>query len=335
MYTESGNTTTGRHTFCHQVDGCSTLLASDPFCLCKSFSYKAYLGTKAKRSAPINQQPRTKERRTDKTLTNRASIAHRVPPFGLSGVSFVRASESFSRTGIFAASPVGCLGFPGHALHEKQLQRQKSGSPLVSSQERRVGLVPRVNRTFCSHIGLHRTSLVRASEESFRTVLYDALGGTRDGCPLGESFGVPSCFSPPRHAAPPCAAPIRSARNMSGVWIRQVGVYTCRVQNPNIPPAGRVWAHGGAAGRGRAGRDADRTVRPGNKRPSYPPRHRRRLLNVPPKARTNKILCKPSAGTKSAVEKRFIRGLSAVYHRDEKRSSFLAADQWTDAFLSL
>ena len=26
---------------------------------------------------------------------------------------------------------------------------------------------------------------------------------------------------------------------------------------------------------------------------------------------------------------------SAVYHRDEKRSLFLAADQWNDAFLSL
>ena len=35
---------------------------------------------------------------------------------------------------------------------------------------------------------------------------------------------------------------------------------TCRVQNPNIPPAGRVGARGGAAGRDRAGLDADRTV---------------------------------------------------------------------------
>ena len=29
---------------------------------------------------------------------------------------------------------------------------------------------------------------------------------------------------------------------------------------------------------------------------------------------------------------RLTTGLSAVYQRDEKRSSFLAADQWTDAY---
>ena len=32
---------------------------------------------------------------------------------------------------------------------------------------------------------------------------------------------------------------------------------------------------------------------------------------------------------------RLTTGLSAVYHQDEKRSSFLAVDQWTDAYLSL
>ena len=36
-------------------------------------------------------------------------------------------------------------------------------------------------------------------------------------------------------------------------------------------------------------------------------------------------------GTKPAVDPRFITGLSAVYHRNEKRSLFLAADQWTEA----
>ena len=45
---------------------------------------------------------------------------------------------------------------------------------------------PLVNRTFCSSIGLHRISLVRASKETFRTGVFDALGGTRDGCLLGE-----------------------------------------------------------------------------------------------------------------------------------------------------
>ena len=40
-------------------------------------------------------------------------------------------------------------------------------------------------------------------------------------------------------------------------------------------------------------------------------------------------------GTKSPVDLRFITGLSPVYQRDEKRSLFLAADQWNEAFLSL
>ena len=40
---------------------------------------------------------------------------------------------------------------------------------------------------------------------------------------------------------------------------------------------GRVATHGGAAGRGRSGLDADRTVRPGDKRPSYPPKHREHI----------------------------------------------------------
>ena len=39
--------------------------------------------------------------------------------------------------------PEGCV--PGHALHEKGLQRQKSVVPLVGSQEQRALLVPVLN----------------------------------------------------------------------------------------------------------------------------------------------------------------------------------------------
>ena len=53
--------------------------------------------------------------------------------------------------------------------------------------------------------------------------------------------------------------------------------YTGRVQNPDIPRAGRVRAHGGAAGQGRAGMDANRIVRPGDKLPSHPPKRRRNV----------------------------------------------------------
>ena len=90
-------------------------------------------------------------------------------------------------------------GVPGHALHEKGLQRQKGDGPLVSSQEHRALLVPRlnrlstgcrsvVNRSFGSSIVLHRISLVRASGETFRRRFFDALEGTRDACLLGELF---------------------------------------------------------------------------------------------------------------------------------------------------
>ena len=62
---------------------------------------------------------------------------------------------------------------------------------------------------------------------------------------------------------------------------------------------------------------------------------KKRRPNVSPEARTSEILCKPNAGTKSPVDNRFIRGLSAVYERDRERSSFLAADQWTGASFCL
>ena len=82
---------------------------------------------------------------------------------------------------------------PGHALHEKGLQKQRGVGSLVSSQERRAGFVPRINRTSTGRqpdvlflIGLHGFLLARASEETFRTAVFDALEGTRDVCLLDE-----------------------------------------------------------------------------------------------------------------------------------------------------
>ena len=82
----------------------------------------------------------------------------------------------------------GDLVVPGHALHEKGLQRQIAVGTLVNSQQRRALAVPRlnrwstagqplVNRTFCSSTGLHRISFVRACEETFRTFVYGTLEG--------------------------------------------------------------------------------------------------------------------------------------------------------------
>ena len=77
---------------------------------------------------------------------------------------------------------------PGHALHEKGLQRQIAVGTLVNSQQRRALAVPRlnrwstagqplVNRLFCSPTGLHWISFVLACEETFRTVVYGTLEG--------------------------------------------------------------------------------------------------------------------------------------------------------------
>ena len=78
---------------------------------------------------------------------------------------------------------------PGHALHEKGLQIQKGVGPLVSSQEQRALLVPRINNlstacqpvvVFLSSIGLNMISLVRASAGTIRNCAYDSLEGARD-----------------------------------------------------------------------------------------------------------------------------------------------------------
>ena len=55
------------------------------------------------------------------------------------GTSFPRPED------VALCSDLG-IRFPGHALHEKTLQRQKSVVPLVGSQEQRVLLVPVINR---------------------------------------------------------------------------------------------------------------------------------------------------------------------------------------------
>ena len=68
-----------------------------------------------------------------------------------------------------------------------------------------TGCQPVVNRGLCSSIGLHRISLVRASGESFRRRVFDALEGTREARFLGEQF----CWHPvlPDPALPPRRAP--------------------------------------------------------------------------------------------------------------------------------
>ena len=68
-----------------------------------------------------------------------------------------------------------------------------------------TGCQPVVNRASCSSIDLHTISLLRASGESFRRRLFDALEGAREARILGEQF----CWYPvlPDPAPPPRRAP--------------------------------------------------------------------------------------------------------------------------------
>ena len=167
-----------------------------------------------------------------------------------------------------------------------------------------------LNRGFCSSIVLHRISLVCASGETFRRRVFDAFGECEEGLFPRRTVLWANGPARLRPATPPCA-PTRPACGMSGFWTRQVQpilgwftrawtwilmiiIITSRVQNPDISRAGRVGAHGGLAGRIRAGLFAHRTVRLGNNPSSHSPKaSKTSRLNVCPEARTSEMLCKP------------------------------------------
>ena len=107
---------------------------------------------------------------------------------------------------------------PGHALHEKVYRDRKRGrstsqQPGTKSVSRSADKLLstaaqlRVNREFCSSIGLHRISLVRASGERFRRPVPDSFEGTKKACPLGDQFCwhpvLPDPAPPSRHAPRP------------------------------------------------------------------------------------------------------------------------------------
>ena len=69
----------------------------------------------------------------------------------------------------------------------------------------RPGDKPLINRSLFSSIGLNGISFVRASGETFRRRVFDALGGARDACLLGKLFcRRPVLLGP---APPPGRAP--------------------------------------------------------------------------------------------------------------------------------
>ena len=86
-----------------------------------------------------------------------------------------------------------------------------------------------------------------------------------------------------------------------------VEIQTCRVQNPDIPRAGR-----GRAAHGRAGRDVDGSARPGDICPSCPPGYRRQLSRTSLRKHEQSNPYLTDGGTKPAVDHRFIRGSQPV-----------------------
>ena len=91
------------------------------------------------------------------------------------------------------------------------------------SSHRYIADKPRVNRSLRSSVGLRMLSFIRASEETFGTIVSDVLGRKKAGSVLGEpTLGVRSCQVPLRPAALLWAAPNRSARGIPGLTIRQI-----------------------------------------------------------------------------------------------------------------
>ena len=99
---------------------------------------------------------------------------------------------------------------PGHALHEKGLQRQKGVGPLVSSQEHRALLVLRINRGSTAgfvpppvYIGFPLFVLPRGCSGQLFSIPWRTRGTV---VPCAEKpVGVPSCRA--RRAQPPRCAP--------------------------------------------------------------------------------------------------------------------------------
>ena len=76
-----------------------------------------------------------------------------------------------------------------------------------------------------------------------------------------------------------CKPKKEKTRFTNGLWTVYQR-FTCRIQNPDIPRAGCVGARGGAAERGRARLGANKTIRQGNKGPSYVPKNRRQVAST-------------------------------------------------------
>ena len=171
---------------------------------------------------------------------------------------------------------------PGHALHEKGLQRQIGVDTLVSRQQRRALAVPRLNRGSTArcvpppvYIGFPLFVVAKRRSEQLFTVSWRvrSVVGFRADRNVGTFFGP----ALPRHAVrraprrpdPPVVCPgfglDRFTSTHKSSFLHQVVLapsYTCRIQNPDTQRAGRV-------GTGKAGQNRVQTFRSARK-PTVP-----------------------------------------------------------------
>ena len=160
-------------------------------------------------------------------------------------------------------------------------------------------------------------------------------------CPRGQEKRLSSgrndlsacrpAHAPPPRRVPPCPGPPRPPVVCPGFGFdRNRIAIVGRIQNPDISRTG--WdgaAHGGAAGRGGNGQDGTPT--------GWFAQKTTNILtlqtieeNLPGCVSGSKniiISTSTDGGTKLGDDRFFIAGLSAVYHQDDGRSSFLVADQ--------
>ena len=95
-----------------------------------------------------------------------------------------------------------------YSLHDKWFtesdRRRSCGHQPGTKSDRRPAGLRQVVKLLC---GSCRIFFVRTSEETSRTVVFDALEGQREGCLLNESTRRPFCPDPPQPAAPPPPRP--------------------------------------------------------------------------------------------------------------------------------
>ena len=118
-----------------------------------------------------------------------------------------------------AETPSAAASCMKRVYRDKKASAQWSAAPGTKGGGRPADKL-RVNCLFYSSCGLNGISFVRACGGSFRTVVFDALGGKRVGCVLGQPTRRRPVLpgpAPPRR--PALRRPAHSARAMRGFWI--------------------------------------------------------------------------------------------------------------------